>query len=183
MEKGRYTGRRVDFSPYAVSCFKPHLFQFRPGLGCGATALALLTGVTPDQIALRNGSKHYSDRFMRRFLREHGCEVLLLTQCRVSAAVTRIGGEHVVLVSQLVLRNEGTWGVLYNDYFFHNFGIYSFESVSFLNKPILSAYLVAHPRWRVGLPNAAALAELKAKDQSFILAALGNPSQGKASHS
>jgi hypothetical protein len=182
MEKGRYTGRRVDFSAYAVSCFKPHLFQVRAGLGCGATALALLTGATPDQIALRNGSKHYSDRFMRRFLREHGFELLLLTQCRVSAALTRIGAGHVVLVSQLILRNEGTWGVFYNNFFFHNFDIYSVDALSCVNKPILSAYLVTHPRWRSGSPDAAAV-QLKATDQSFILAALGKPSQGKASHS
>lgn len=180
MEKGRYTGRRLDFSRYAVSCFNPHLFQFRVGLGCGAAALALLSGVAPDHITVRNGSKHYSDRFMCRFLREHGFEFLTLTQCRVSSALVQIGKGHVVLVSQLVLRNEGTWGVLHNEYFFHNFSIYGVEATSFVNKPLLSAYLVTHPRWRVDSSVAAAPMEQSAKDQGFTLAALVQRSKGKA---
>jgi len=180
MEKGRYTGRRVDFARYAVSFFNPHLFAVRAGLGCGAAALALLSGIAPDHITARNGSKHYSDRFMRRFLREHGFEFLTLTQCRVSSALVRIGRGHVVLVSQLVLRNEGTWGVLYDEYFFHNFSIYGVEATSFVNKPLLSAYLVTHPRWRVNLPDAAAPMEKSAKDQDFTLAALVQRSKGKA---
>lgn len=51
LAKGSYKGRRVDFAGYAVSCFTPHLFcgEFRKTLGCGAAALALLTGVSPEE--------------------------------------------------------------------------------------------------------------------------------------
>jgi hypothetical protein len=151
VELGRYTGRRVDFSKYAASFFNPHLFHdgFRLRSGCGATALALLTGVAPEIIAQKNGTPHYADDFMIRFLRRRGFSVLALTQCSVSAATNKVGGQHVVLLSQLFRKNEGTWGVLFNDTYFHNFHIFRLTTLSMLNKPILSAYLVMHSRWRL----------------------------------
>ena len=72
MDKGTYKGRRVVFKRYATSCFNPYLFC-DPGSdlrGCGACALALLTGVTPEKIAAKNGGVHYPDAFMIRFLRK-----------------------------------------------------------------------------------------------------------------
>jgi hypothetical protein len=85
---------------------------------------------------------------MRRFLRRRGFRTLRLTQCNLSENLSRIGTGHVLLVSQLILRNEGTWGVIYNHQFYHNFALYDLEPFSFLNKPILSAYLIVHPKWR-----------------------------------
>jgi hypothetical protein len=151
MERGCYTGRRVDFSKYAASFFNPHLFHegLRSRMGCGATALALLTGVAPEIIAGKNGGSHYADDFMIRFLSGRGFSVLALTQCAVSAATNKVGQHHVVLLSQLFRKNEGTWGVLFNDIYFHNFDFFGLTTLSMLNKPILSAYLVMHSRWRL----------------------------------
>jgi hypothetical protein len=155
VDRGFYTGRRVDFALYAVSCFNPYLFSapFRARLGCGAGALALLTGVAPERIAAKNGGRHYSDEFMLRFLRQHGFSLLRLTLCNVSAGGSKVGKSHVILVSQLILRNEATWGVIYDGNYYHNFCSYYLDSLSLLNKPILSAYLVMHPRWRLPAPD------------------------------
>jgi hypothetical protein len=150
VEKGSYRGRRVDFSNYAASFFNPYLFSgsARSVVGCGASALALLTGTAPEAIAKKNRGAHYSDGFMVRFLRDQRFRVLRLTLCNLSAATPKIGTAHVVLLSQLFRRNEGTWGVIFNWTYYHNFQNYALDALSFLNKPILSAYLVAHPKWQ-----------------------------------
>lgn len=150
MDRGFYNGRRVEFANYAASVFNPYLWggPFRSSVGCGASALALLTGIAPEVIAKKNGGEHYSDGFMVRFLRVRGFSVLNLTLCNLSATPSKIGREHVVLLSQLFRKNEGTWGVIHNDTYYHNFSSYLLDTLSLLRKPILSAYLVVHPRWR-----------------------------------
>ena len=141
----------MDFSPYAASFFAPHLYcgSVRSGLGCGASALALITGVAPEIVASENGGAHYSDRFMTRFLRARNFRTLRLTPNMVTGAKNKIGADHVLLVSQLFRRQEGTWGVVFQDFYYHNFEGYVLSSLAFLNKPILSAYVVFHPKWRI----------------------------------
>lgn len=150
MDKGTYTGRRVDFASYATSCFNPFLFSAaNHGLsGCGASALGLLTGVLPANFAAKTPDKHYPDKFMLRCLRRHGFRVLRLTQCNLSANTPGVNARHVLLLSQLVRENEATWIVLFNGVCYHNFEIYSLELLSFINKPLLSAYVVFHLRWQ-----------------------------------
>lgn len=141
----------MDFSRYAVSYFNPFLFSgtIRQSLGCGASALSLLTGVPPEYVAAKSRDGHYSDEFMVRFLRQRGCHVWRLTQCNVSTAISPLGDAHVILISQLLLRNEGTWGVIYDNKYYHNYSILNVNFISLLNKPILSAYLVVHPKWQL----------------------------------
>jgi hypothetical protein len=154
VEKGLYTKHRVDFDSFTVSFFNPHLFfgNIRASMGCGATALSLLTGVPPEKIAAKNGNRHFSDPFMVNFLRRRGFSVAELTLCNVSAGSGKVSKDHVVLLSQLIMRNEGTWGAIYRNSFYHNFELYDLDRLTFLNKPILSAYLVVHPAWRENLP-------------------------------
>lgn len=151
MEKGSYNGRRVDFSRYKASRFNPYLFldSLDHKCGCGASALALLTGVSPAEILVENDSIHFPDEFMLRFLRDHGCTVQELTQCNVSASDSKVRPEHVVLLSQLFRKDEGTWGVIFSGVVYvHNFAFYHLDHLSLLNKPVLSAYLVIHPHWQ-----------------------------------
>ena len=89
---------------------------------------------------------------MRRFLKEHGFTIVPLTLCKVSMAKVRLGKWHVLLMSQLFKRNEATWGLIFNSMYYHNFEIYHLEALSFLNKPILTAYLLWHPKWQASLP-------------------------------
>jgi hypothetical protein len=151
VDKGSYKGRRVDFSNYAASFFNPYIFSgsARSVVGCGAAALALLTGAAPEVIAKKHRGAHYSDGFMVRYLRDRRFSVLQLTLCNLSAATAKIGTAHVLLLSQLFRQNEGTWGVIFNWTYYHNFQSYSLDALSFLNKPILSAYVVVHPKWRM----------------------------------
>ncbi len=123
---GTYTGRHVNFNNFAVSSFNPHLFtgDVRAGLGCGFSALALLTGTAPEVIAAKRRSIHCSDAFMLRYLRGNGFQTLQLTQCNLSLAKRAIRVDHVLLLSQLFQRNEGTWIVQFNNLAFHNLQCY-----------------------------------------------------------
>jgi len=134
-----------------VAFFNPFLFAgaSRALCGCGAAALATLTGALPERIAARNGRAHYADDFMCRFLRKQGFTIVPLTLCKVSVAKTRLGNNHVLLLSQLFRRNEGTWGIIFNTTYYHNFQVYSLEALSLLNRPVLTAYVTWHPKWRV----------------------------------
>lgn len=151
MDKGTYTRRRVDFSKYAVAFFNPFLFAgaSRAACGCGAAALATVTGILPERIAARNGRRHYADRFIRKVLSDQGFTIVPLNLCRVSAAKTRVGNSNVVILSQLFRRNEATWGIIFNSAYYHNFQVYNLEALSLLNRPVLTAYVLWHPKWRV----------------------------------
>lgn len=150
-DKNKSPGRRADFEPFAASVFAPHLFSGfeERSKGCGATALALLTGVPASLIAAKHKGRHFADAFMVRFLRANGFRVLRLTPLSICGARTKIGADHVVLVSQLFRRYEATWGVVHSNAYYHNFAVHELSSLAFVNKPILSAYCVIHPAWRI----------------------------------
>lgn len=147
----KYKGRRADLKPFAASSFAPHLFrgEQRHLMGCGAGALALISGVPPEKIAARHRGRHYSDRFMVRFLKLRNFQLLRLTPLRITSAQNSLGSEHVILISQLIRDYEATWGVIFDDIYYHNFTAYNLSALSLLNKPVLSAYLVLHPTWRI----------------------------------
>jgi hypothetical protein len=150
VEKGSYSGRRLNFDSFAASCFRPYLFgdEVRTRYGCGACALSLLTGAPPEEVSVKNNSPHYPDRFMVRFLRDHGFEVQRLTQCNVANGLSKIEKQHVILLSQMFRKREATWGIIFSGLYFHNFQVYFLETLSLIRKPIVTAYLVGHPTWR-----------------------------------
>jgi hypothetical protein len=111
--------------------------------------LALLTGVAPEVISARNGGRHYSDRFMCEFLTERKYEVQRLTPQLVRSTPSKVGLDHVLLVSQLLTSKEGTWGVVFGELYYHNFQPYDLSTFAFLNKPLLSVYVVCHSKWRI----------------------------------
>lgn len=150
MPPGSYRGRRLDFSQFTAARFQPQLFldDFRRSLGCGFSALALLTGVYPEMIVMEHPRPHCSDAFMLGFLRRQGCRTWRLTQCALTWSEDGIRNNHVLLLSQLFRRNEGTWVVACDGMAYHNFQMYALDVLSLLNKPVLSAYLVIHPDWR-----------------------------------
>jgi len=150
METGSYCGRRLNFESYSAYCFRPYLFtdEVRGKFGCGASALALLTGALPESIARENNSTHYPDQFMVRFLRRHGFDVQKLTQANIANALSGIENNHVLLLSQMYRKREATWGVVMNGWYFHNFEIYFLNSLTLLRKPVVSAYLIRHTTWR-----------------------------------
>ena len=177
MEIGTYKGRRVDFGNYTTSRFNPFIFTDpdETDVGCGPSALALLTGIKPTVIAAQKRTgQHTSDRFMVRFLRARGFRVLKLTKCNLSASRLKLGFRHVILLSQLFREGEATWGLLVAGTYIHNFEVYSMGSLSLLTKPVVSAYVVIHDRWRynskVSRPT---ISKVKSKSSEFTLKSMG----------
>ena len=150
MEKGSYDGRHDALISFVSPKFCPNLYTiYGHPPPCGASAAALITGNAPGIIAKHHGSPHYSDEFMVRYLRRHGCKVIRLTQCLISGGNGVVRRDHVLLLSQLIRKNEGTWCVMYGEACWHNFAMYSVDALGYINKPILSAYIVWHARWQM----------------------------------
>lgn len=154
MIPGKYRHNKTNFNKYEVLKFGLHLFDCNcyVGIGCGAAALALITGANPYKIRTKN-QRTWTDDFMVRFLRKHGFSVAAITKCDVTNEdfyiKSPIKPYHIVLVSQLMKKNEASWSVLYNNYAFHNFEIRPLSNLEFLNHPILSAYTVYKKEWAV----------------------------------
>lgn len=160
MEKGIYKRNKTDFESYAVSKFVPHLFDHSAyGLyGCGATALSLITGIKSNIIFRSKKFKEneslfsWNDTFMRGFLRKQGFSIIPITLCEVSNFQTYIESPiknyHVILMSQLMKKNEASWSVIFNNYIFHNFEILPLKPLEFINNPILSAYVIYKDEWK-----------------------------------
>ncbi len=144
------SNRRREVKSLTAVCFEPHLFiaRERGHICCGASTLALLTGIPPERIAKKlNRWKHYPDWVMLKFLRSHGFSLHRITSDLVING-GKITTQHVVLISQLLRKGEGTWGVMFGGLFWHNFEMFEVSGLSLLNQPMLTAYIVAHPKYR-----------------------------------
>lgn len=148
MEDGSYEDP-VNFAAFAVRKFVPHLFTSNNSLlvltGCGANALGLLTGEKPWKIKYRH---HWPDEFLLKFLRKKGWNSHKITKYNVTKSKKvswPIDENHIVLFSFCTVRDEASWAVLHNNLIYHNFEITVCRPMEFLNRPILSAYVLSHP--------------------------------------
>lgn len=154
MENGRYRKRPINWYNYEVDCFTPHLFNVSLS-GCGANALALLTGIPPSHIRNTNRQRpnHWKDTFMVKFLKERGFKVIHLTKCEVTNTKgdyvnATITNNHVLLMSQLMGKDTASWTVVHNELLYHNFETVSFKGYNMVNTPSLTIYVVFHPQWK-----------------------------------
>lgn len=142
MDDGR-NDDRVDFDLFHVQKFIPHIFTNTCN-GCGANALALLTGELPESFP---NKASWSTRFMLSFLRDRGFATQKITKNAVSQRFNPIANRHVLLILMRFISNEASWIVLNQDIVFHNFEITKLKTYEFLNHPIMDAYLLMHPSW------------------------------------
>lgn len=124
--------------------FYPSMFN---NIGCGPSALALLTGVNPYSYTLKLKTRHSSDRFILTELRKHGYQTRKITKCAVTNNTADIlepviGSMHLIIASHLVKKNEATWMVHWNGMSVHNFEVVSNHFFVNINYPLLSAYVL-----------------------------------------
>ncbi len=156
MKLGRYGNGNTKFYKLIVNKLPFHWFNsinFQYA-GCGACALSTLTGVNPQYIKEKKDG-HYSDRFMTSFLRKHKISVYEINQSNLSNKKNweyNINDSHVILTSNLIKKNEATWGILWNNNYIHNFEIQKSNSFHTLNFPILSAYILYSKSWEPSQP-------------------------------
>lgn len=147
LKAGKYQNN-INFSDYKVTKFNPYLFDRSWSYGCGRTALSTLTGVAPYKFVEQ---KNYTDKYMIRELVDRNFVVLPITNADVTQTpqfiVSHIKESHVILASQLAIKGEGTWSAYYGGYSFHNFAVEELKPLEFLNRPLLSAYVIFHSKW------------------------------------
>ena len=150
LQRGRYTSKSINLERYIAPVFRPALFKTSAfsSNSCGQNALAIVTGLKPSSFPKK---EHYSDNLMVSILRKLGYTIIPLTVAMLTNnedfLVNRIKKHHVLLVSQMMLKNEGSWCVTYGGVLFHNFEIDSVQPLEFINRPIMSAYIVFHTKW------------------------------------
>ena len=156
METGNYNDHK-NWEKYEVSRFPLHLYYHTDfeSVGCGANALALITGDNPFKIRRLNKYRSdYTDAFMLKYLRQHKIKCLKLTKSNITNKKNNSGrisyditSKHVILISQLLSKAEASWFVIYDDLKFHNFSPATFTGLGMLNCPISSAYCLFNPQW------------------------------------
>ena len=152
MLKGRYQ-KRVDYTHLHASLFNPALYcpTIYGKAGCGATALSLITGEHPfDARDLNKRCNHYPDRFMLKYLKDRSYTVIPITERGVTSCDSDnypITSSHIILASQLMIKHEASWVVYHRNIGYHNFIPGNIMSLDFINKPILTAYIIYHPRF------------------------------------
>ncbi len=137
------------FEEFRCTKFAPYIFTgaYSTGNGCGASALALLTGVHPISIPYR---EDWDARYMLSFLLNKKFNIYKLTMDNLTNCETTqhpITKSHVVLASIKMLKEEATWVVLHGETMYHNFEITSMNPYDLINHPLINMYLVKHPTW------------------------------------
>ena len=148
MKWGRYDNVKRNFVAYRSPFFVPYTGDST--YSCGLDAYRTLTWKDPP----RYTSRLSTDRQMVSALRKDGIKVIPLTVCRVTnreILSNLILETHVVLISQMFKKNEGSWCVLYDGRIYHNCSdeTDSFRMLEFINRPILSAYILWRKKWAV----------------------------------
>lgn len=153
MKHGKYGPGNTNFKKLQVSKLPVTLwdnFEYEKS-GCGATALALLTGKNPKDIALKNGKNHYSDRFMVDFLRKNKISVYEVNRANLTQSKEwrhQLSDNNVVLYSAHTSKKESSFFVTFNGYLYHNFTIAKANYLDFLNFPIDSCYVLFKKSWK-----------------------------------
>jgi len=138
---------RVRFQPKVFNCAAYALHG-----SCGTAALSTLTKMAPKHVA-RHLPAHldaWSDRRMISFLRKAGFQVKELTKAGITQSVDLVEEpvkyDHLLLISQDMVRNEGTWAVVYDNMMYHNFDKTYIGPLEFINHPLSAVYLLTPPK-------------------------------------
>lgn len=163
MDPGNYQKARSFEEIHGLQTlkFRPRLYK---GVGdglrgsCGTSALSTLTGISPILVGrkLAKTAESWRDRPMRKFLSRLGYQTTPVTMCDVTSESQYVHYPirrfHVLLVSQLMIRNEGSWSVVHRNRVYHNMEESALEPLEFLNNPLMTVYIVWHKRWAVKDP-------------------------------
>ncbi len=156
---GDYNDKPIQFAELSTSRFPINLFDSLTygRSGCGATALAALTGISPIRIMTMVPSGNYTEEFMTRFLRLAGLRVNKLTKAGLTglqpeALIKNLNETHVVLFRQLMRKQEASWLITWGGIVWHNFEATTASFYNLLNFPLLSALVISNPSWKRATP-------------------------------
>lgn len=154
MELGRYKKKPLDFKKCLVTRPRLTFFdKFHSVFGCGPCAASTLTGIRPEKISKINKDKdHFSDKLMITFLESQNFKVIPLTIAELSNSSyveNNITRNHLLLLSQMYSKNQASWTILLNnEYIIHNFEIQKLFGDEFIQRPILTSYILFKKSWK-----------------------------------
>lgn len=148
--KGNTKFEKLTVKRFPITIWDSYLYG---KAGCGATALGLITGISPLEIAKRHNSAHYSDNFMIKFLRKYGISVYEVNRANISNKSVwkhSLRDDHVLLYSALIQKKEASWFVAGpNSVIFHNGEIMKASYLDFINFPIESMFVLYRKEWAI----------------------------------
>jgi len=156
MENGTYSRRTVDLTKWEIKKFVPFLFDssLYGSIGCGYSVISTLTGESPFSLKKKNkNSEHCSDEFVIKRIKLKGFKVLPITKCLVSNTKSdyiydKIKDYHCLLMSQLYKKAEASWTISVFGKIYHNYMAYDLKPLEFVNRPIVSAFLISRKDWK-----------------------------------
>jgi hypothetical protein len=140
-----------DFYPETKVSLYNHYKNRTCWTTCGTPILAILTGLSFKYIERQKFGKHWTDRSIVKFLRARNFEIVELTRNNVTNVYWEtfpINEHHVILLNIEMDAREASWFLLHDDVLYHNLYKMPFNSYFFLNKPIQSAFILNHPKWK-----------------------------------
>ncbi len=155
---GKYPNEPIDFDKCVYANPKLYFFDIIPfNFGCGPNAISLITGISPANVSAFNKDKpHFSDKHAVEFLKQYGYEAVPLTIGNMTNSKyveNKLTKNHLLLISQMFAKNVASWSVLlHQKYLIHNYDILPLLSTEFLERPVLSSYIIYDNRFsRYGL--------------------------------
>lgn len=133
---------------------KPIFHMFDPDpygeYGCGQTALALLTGVSPVHLRVKVFKEPtITDSQMVGFLKKHGFSVKKYEVKNYLTQKTVVTKANTMLISTYCTDKIATWQVLSQNRLYHNFSVSPGDIHYFLSYPLISAYFIHHWTWDI----------------------------------
>lgn len=148
MKRGRYGNGNTDLKKYKIDYFNASLYcNEYLNAGCGSTALALLTGKSPEVYIKKDN--HYPDSYMLKHLRKDKYKVFEVNVANLTKNKDpdySLTHKNLILYSQFMSKGRASWFVAYNGYTYHNFEIHTANYYTLLNFPIHSMYLLYKPK-------------------------------------
>lgn len=121
---------------------------------CGGYALHAITKIPYKDLKHLGKDGHWSTRLMLSFLRKKNYKVIPITIGNTVDAhdydgpiKPELSNMHVILLEQRSYRYSNTWSVLFNGIRYHSGEVLEVNGTTFLNYPIVAAYLIYHPKW------------------------------------
>lgn len=158
MRDGKYN-KKININNHLSTmispCFDPYLkWEDQFNFSCGTTAISTLTGISPTKIQklIPKNIKYWTDKAMIKYLKSKGYNIFEITKSNITQdkffRSYSIGPHHVLLVGQFIMRDEGTWSIVYNGQYIHNFDSCPLKLYEFFNNPTDTVYVISHKKWK-----------------------------------
>ena len=143
--------KKINYSQYKVRKFTPTLYsESYAAFGCGANLLATILNRHP--FSFRSPDKinpdNWPDYYIVGQLKKNGWKVIKLNTLEVSNVdyiEDNITKNHIVIMSQHYNKRDASWAICHNNLYIHNFAITRLDNYEFLNRPIITSFLIWNP--------------------------------------